>query len=256
MRLSDRVAVVTGAAGGLGGAYSVAISREGAIVVATDVNAAGLEQTKMRIQSLGGRCAAYAADLTQEEEVRGLIETAINLHGKIDVLVNNAGGDGWSGPIEELEIAEWNRVFEINLKTAVLCCKAVVPGMKRQRYGRILNVASRAARSTGWYSQVSTAYGCAKASVIVLTRYLAKELGPFGITVNCLVPSFTISGPALQRDWDSMTADEQSLMLRFTPLGRLPEIQELASVVVFLCSDESSYMTGTAIDVNGGSFMS
>lgn len=128
--------------------------------------------------------------------------------------------------------------------------------MKRQRSGKIVNVSSRSARSTGWFSQVSPEYVCAKSAILALTRHVAKELGPSGVNVNTLVPGFTISGPRPQAAWDSMTAQERETMITMTPLRRLPRPEELASVVVFLCSDESSYITGAAIDVNGGSFMS
>jgi 3-oxoacyl-[acyl-carrier protein] reductase len=138
----------------------------------------------------------------------------------------------------------------------MLVCRAAVPHLRRQRSGKIVNVSSRSARSTGWFSSVSPEYVAAKIGVIAFTRHLAKELGPHGINVNCLVPGFAISGPKLQAAWDGMAENERQRMLEATPLRRLPRLEELASVVVFLVSEESSYITGAAIDVNGGSFMS
>ena len=127
--------------------------------------------------------------------------------------------------------------------------------MKRQRSGKIVNVSSRAARGTAWFGQVTPEYIAAKSGLIGLTRQVAKELGPYGINVNCLVPSITVSGPALQAAWENMTDAERTAMIEATPLRRLPRPAELASVVVFLVSDESSYVTGACLDVNGGSLM-
>ncbi len=255
-RFYGKVALVTGAGGGLGGAYCRAFADEGAHVVAVDLDQAGLDRLSASVAAEGRSCDSRRADLTQEAEVASLFEHCAATHGGVDILVNNAGGDlAHMGPIESLPVAQWDAVLERNLKTAFLCARAAAPLMKRKRYGKIVNVSSRAARSVGWYGAVTVAYICAKLGVIGLTRHLAKELGPHGINVNCLVPSFTISGPLLQRHWDGMTDAERETMLRASPLGRLPEMRELANVVLFLASDESSYMTGVAVDVNGGSWM-
>ena len=157
--------------------------------------------------------------------------------------------------IEKIDRAHWDEIIAINLTSTMLCIKHVAPHMKRQQSGKIVNVSSRAARGTSWFGQVTPEYICAKIGVIGLTRQLAKELGPHGINVNCLVPSFTVSGPALQAAWDHMTDEERSHMIEATPLRRLPDPEELASVVVFLVSGESSYVTGACLDVNGGSLM-
>lgn len=249
--------IVTGAGGGLGAAYALALAREGATVVGVDIDGAALERNVQRVRDQGGRCFAYTCDLCDEAAVAHLFEDCVRDHGRVDLLVNNAGGavEGSTAFIEQVDLRQWDRTLDINLKTAFLCCRAAAPVMKRQRYGKIVNVSSRAARSTGWFSEVSPAYVCAKAAVIALTRCVAKELGPYGVTANCLVPSFTISGPRLQESWDRMSEQERRAMLAQTPLGRLPRPEEYASVVVFLCSDESSYMTGAVVDVNGGSLM-
>ena len=246
-----RVAVVTGGGGGLGGEYCRTFAREGARVVAVDVDAAGLA----RIAEETG-ADPRRADLTREDEVAALFEHCAAAHGGVDILVNNAGGDvAHNGPVEDLPVAQWDTIVERNLKTAFLCARGAAPLMKRRHYGKIVNVSSRAARSVGWYGSVTVAYICAKLGVIGLTRHLAKELGPHGINVNCIVPSFTISGPLLQEHWDGMTQAERDNMLRASPLGRLPELRDMANVVAFLASDESAYMTGVAVDVNGGTWM-
>ncbi|MDA8052143.1 MAG: SDR family NAD(P)-dependent oxidoreductase [Rhodospirillales bacterium] len=258
MRLNGKVAIVTGSAGGLGAAYAMAIAREGARVAVADVNAEGLHGTAEAVRATGAQCLAIEAELGNEAQVVAMVDQVLGEFTRIDIVVNNAGGAllGSTAEIEKVDRYKWDRVLEMNLTSAMLMSRAVVPELKRQRSGKILNVSSRSARSTGWFSSVSTDYVAAKAGVIALTRQLAKELGPYGINVNCLVPGFTISGPRLQAAWDSMTDEERNRMLEATPLRRLPRLDELASVVVFLVSEESSYITGAAIDVNGGSFMS
>jgi 3-oxoacyl-[acyl-carrier protein] reductase len=250
------VALITGGGGGLGGEYCRAFAREGARVVAADLDEAGLDRLARSMAAEGSWCDPQRADLTREDDIRALFEHCAAAYGGIDILVNNAGGDlAHHGPIETLPVRQWDDVLDRNLRTAFLCARAAAPQMKAKRCGKIVNVSSRAARSVGWYGAVTVAYICAKLGVIGLTRHLAKELGPYGINVNCLVPAFTISGPLLQQHWDGMTDAERETMLRASPLGRLPEMRELANVVLFLASEESAYMTGVAVDVNGGSWM-
>ena len=256
MRLKNRVAIVTGAAGGLGATYAQAIAREGGQVVVVDV--ADGEGTAGTIREQGHSAVALQADLTDEEQVQRMVAQVVAEYGIVDILVNNAGGAGQraaESEIEKIDREHWDEIIAINLTTNMLCIKHVAPHMKRQRGGKIVNVSSRAARGTAWFGQVTPEYICAKIGVIGLTRQLAKELGPHGINVNCLVPSFTVSGPALQAAWDRMSDEERAHMIEATPLRRLPDPAELASVVVFLVSDESSYVTGACLDVNGGSLM-
>jgi NAD(P)-dependent dehydrogenase (short-subunit alcohol dehydrogenase family) len=258
MRLTDRVAIVTGSGGGLGAAYARAIAQEGGRVAVVDMDGAGAEGAAAALREAGSASIAIQADLTDEGQVARMVDRVLTEWGKVDIVVNNAGGapPGGTGEIEKVDRGHWDRTLEMNLTSAMLVCKAVTPHLKRQRSGKVLNVSSRSARSTGWFSSVSPEYVAAKAGVISLTRHLARDLGPHGINVNCLVPGFTISGPRLQAAWDGMAEAERQRMLDATPLRRLPRKEELASVVVFLVSDESSYITGASIDVNGGSFMS
>jgi 3-oxoacyl-[acyl-carrier protein] reductase len=258
MRLRDRVAIVTGAGGGLGAAYAVALAREGAHVGVVDMDGVGAEKTAATLRAAGARSIAVAAELADEAQVFSMVHRVLAEFGRVDIVVNNAGGapPGGAGDIARIDRKHWDRTIEMNLTSAMLVCKAVAPHMIARKSGKIVNVSSRAARSTGWFAAVSPEYIAAKAGVISLTRHLAKQLGPHGINVNCLVPAFAISGPRLQAAWDTMTEAERQGMLEATPLRRLPRLEELASVVVFLVSDESSYVTGAAIDVNGGSFMS
>jgi NAD(P)-dependent dehydrogenase (short-subunit alcohol dehydrogenase family) len=258
MRFAGKVAIVTGAGGGLGAHYAAALAREGAAVVVTD-RLATVEVTASAIRAAGGACTAVTADLTDQAQVGRLASATLERHGRIDILVNNAGGGSsvttTAGSIEEEDAVSWDLHIGANLKTAFLCTRAVAGPMKRQGYGKIVNISSRSARITDPTVHQSPAYAAAKTAVLGLTRFSARELGPFGITVNCIVPSLAISGPVLQGYWDRMSAERQAAFLEQIALRRLPRPEELTSAVLFLCSDESSYITGATLDVNGGSFM-
>jgi NAD(P)-dependent dehydrogenase (short-subunit alcohol dehydrogenase family) len=259
MRFAGKVAIVTGGGGGLGVTYAAALVREGAAVVVVDRAAASVERAAETIRAAGGSCLPIAADLTEPEQVARMVAGALEAHHRIDILVNNAGGGSsvptTAGSIQDEDAASWDAHLGANLKTTFLCTRAVAEPMKRQRYGKIVNVSSRSARITDPTVHQSPAYASAKTAVLGLTRFAARELGPFGITVNCVVPSLTVSGPVLQAYWDRMTESARDAFLQQVALRRLPRPEELASVVLFLCSDESSYVTGAALDVNGGSFM-
>lgn len=259
MRFTGKVAIVTGAGGGLGALYAATLGREAAAVVVVDRLLAGVQKTAAAVRETGGSCLPVTADLTEPEQVDRMVGAALDEYGRIDVLINNAGGGSSTernaGSIEEEGPASWAQLVDANLKTAFLCTQAVARPMKRQRYGKIVNVSSRSARITDPAVHQSPAYACAKTAVLGLTRFAARELGPFGINVNCLVPSLTLSGPVLQAYWDRMSAAAQERFLDQVALHRLPRPEELAAAVLFLCSDESSYITGVALDVNGGSFM-
>lgn len=258
MRFTGKVAVVTGGGGGLGALYATHLAREGARVVVVD-RITGVEQTAARIRDAGGVCLPLTADLTQPEQVDRMVEAVLEAHGRLDILINNAGGGssspGNAGCLEEEDGKSWDLLVDSNLKTAFLCTRAAARPMKRQRYGKVVNISSRSARVTDPNVHQSPAYMCAKTGVLGLTRFAARELGPFNISVNCIVPCLTISGPVLQAYWDRMGDDGQAGFLEQFALRRLPRPEEVAAAVLFLCSDDSSAITGVALDVNAGSYM-
>lgn len=256
MRLKDKVAVITGAGSGLGATHARVMAREGAAIVAVDI--ADPDAIVSELKGFGAEVLGLQADVTQEEDVRRFVEQAASWLGRIDILVNNAGGGRVprrEGVEELIDLVQWRRLMEMNLTSTVLCCNCVAPHMRHQRYGRIVNISSRAARGIGWFSGVSTGYITSKIGVIGLTRDLAARLGPDGITVNCILPAFVVSSPAMQARWDSMNEAEHRRLIAETPLRRLPQPEEISNVVLFLASDDASYVTGTSIDVNGGSTM-
>lgn len=258
MRFEKKIALITGAGGGLGALYATSFSREGARIVAVD--RPGVEiGVAAKIRSAGGDCLAIAADLTDDSAVEAMVADAVKEFGRVDILVNNAGGGSSTaenaGSITEETARSWDSLLSANLKTTFLCTRAVSAPMKEQRYGKIVNIASRAARVIDPAVHQSPAYAAAKTGVLSLTKFAARELGPYNITVNCMVPSLAISGPVLQSYWEATPEDGKRQYLRSIALGRLPRNEELASVVMFLASEESSYITGVALDVNGGSYM-
>jgi 3-oxoacyl-[acyl-carrier protein] reductase len=259
MSFEGKSAVVTGGGGGLGAAYASALSQNGATVVVVDRTEALAAATAETIRKNKGNCHAFGADLAQWSDVENCFQAIVDRLGRIDILINNAGG-GSSSPgnassIEKIEPLAWEALLDANLTTAFLAIRAAAPVMKRQRYGKIVNVASRSARVADPKFAQSPAYACAKTAVLCLTRFAARELGPHGVTVNCVVPGLVLSGPMLSDYWQRLGQTAQDAYLTELALKRLPRIEEIVAPVLFLCSDDSGYITGVSLDVNGGSFM-
>ena len=256
--LTDRHAIVTGAAQGLGLAIAGILAEGGARVVLAD-----LQAEKVRVAARGmpgppGRHLAVPVDVTSAGQVASLVETAKRTLGRVDILVNNAGGSGTVGvaDIEDTTEALWDRIVDTNLKGTFLCCQAVVPHMKSQRYGRIINFSSVAAR--GSFGPLLTVgarlpYCAAKAGVEGLTYQLARDLGPWNITVNVVVPGFTLTEPGarVNRQFAELSEAEQQALIGPIPLGRPGQPGDVAWAVRFLASDESGYISGTTLEVSG-----
>jgi NAD(P)-dependent dehydrogenase (short-subunit alcohol dehydrogenase family) len=250
--VKDRVAVVTGASNGLGREIAQLLAREGARVALGDVDAAGLDRTATAIKAGGGAAVTVVGDLTEEEPAKRLIDAAVAEFGRLDILVNDVGGSR-NARIWEMTVEDWDFVLRLNLRSTFLCTRAAVPHMMRQRYGRIVCLSSGAREGTPWtaYYQGGSAYSTAKAGVHGFVRDVALELALHGINVNAVAPGPIDTerfGPGLHKLNETVEYSPN----RMTPLRRLGQPFEVAHAVLFLASDEASYITGHTLAVTGG----
>jgi 3-oxoacyl-[acyl-carrier protein] reductase len=251
MRLEGEIAWITGAARGIGLAVAMAFAREGAHVAINDLRP--LEEAEGKIRGMGRSILPLQGDVTNARQVQEMAEKVYQQFGRIDILVNNAGGGfGLPSSIVDLQEEGWDRVINLNLKGDFLCCRTVIPYMRKQGKGKIVNIASLAGRSFATTSSI--AYSGAKAGVLALTRHLAKTEGVYGIRVNSVSPG-TILTELIAERFQSYPKEEQEKRLSSTPLRRFGKPEEVAAAVVFLASEEASFITGANIDVNGGRFM-
>lgn len=255
-----RVALLSGAASDIGRATAERLAQEGLAVVLCDDGRRPLDQVLTKVRDLGGRGLAVGADVTDEIEVHAAVGRAVEWGGGIDVLVNCVGIDV-GRPWKKAGGNEWEGHLCANLTGVFLWCRAVTPYMRMRRYGKIVNVASSAGRYRSSYFHHSTVrggrvpYASAEGGILALTRELAFEVAPDGIYVNAVVPGL-IATAQLAHEWSMLPEEDRRDILAETALGRLGSPAEVAAVISFLASDASSYVTGTALDVNGGWWMS
>jgi 3-oxoacyl-[acyl-carrier protein] reductase len=253
-RLLDKNAVVTGAARGMGYAIAQALYDEGARVAILDVDEKGVAEASRRLDKAGGRVIGRKVNVTDKGGIRNLIEEVKRLWGSVDILVNNAGG-ALNTPhiLEEISEKDWDLVVDVNLKGSFICSQAVIPEMVKQGDGVIVNISALAGH---WRASLAgVQYTAAKAGVEGLTRQLAYDWGKHGIRVNAVAPTVTLTGERVQGLWEAKSEDEKKKVVSAIPLGRLGTMEEVASVVVFLVSKESSYITGITLDVSGGRYL-
>ncbi len=249
MRLKGKVAIITGAAKGLGRAFALCLAREGAsVMVVTRKDMDNLEKTVTLIKEMGGEAAMFQADVSSEDQTLAMAKETAEAFGKIDILVNNAAiYDGIKRkPFYEIDLDEWDLVMNVNVKGAFLSTRAVFPYMKRQNYGKIVNLASEVffTGSHGFAHYVSS-----KGGIIGLTRALAVELGPHNICINCIAPGFT------DTEASRNLADVSRYDTSKTPLKRLEKPEDLTGAVVFFSSPESDFITGQTLLIDGGRAM-
>ena len=252
MRLKDKVTIITGAAHGIGKAYARRFAEEGAQVVIADIDGAGGEATAKAIVDSGGSAWARETDVRSLPNIEGLMRETEKKYGRIDVLLNNAAiyvtQKLWKGPVEELAIEEWERVIEVNLKGVFLCGRAVIPIMKRQKSGKIINIASGTFFSG---SGNMPHYTTAKGGVVALTRVMARQLGEWSINVNCMTPGSTMSEEAVSDD--VLKRRENSVDKR--AFRRIETPADIVGTAVFLASADSDFITGQLLVVEGGGVM-
>ncbi len=251
--METAVAIVTGGGGGIGKSIAARMLESGMTVVALDLNEQALEACRAEFGS--ERFFTAACSVTDEDSVKRTVEDVTARLGRIDVLVNNAGGSfGVSQPVDCIDVADWDRVVDLNLKGTFLCIKAVVPVMKRQHYGRIVNISSMAGRGRSVLG--GAPYAAAKAGIIGLTRHISMDLGQYGITINAVAPGTVLSGERVENLWNTRkTQEERRSFLSGNALGRLGTPEEIAGAVVFLSGPDAAYITGAVLDVNGGSWV-
>lgn len=257
MSLSDRIALVTGAASGIGKDIALRFAREGAAVAVADLNADRARQSAAEIAATDARAEIFPVDVTQRKQVEETVRRVVDRFGRIDILVNCAG-ISHVAPLEQIDDKTWDLVMDTNLRGTFLFCQAVAPHMAKQSGGKIINFSSQAAKIGG---RRMTVYSAAKAGVMGLTRSLARELAPHKVNVNAVCP-----GIVLTEMWDSIRPGQAEKLgipeeevdayyVSRIPLMRAATVEDISKVVLFLASSESDYMTGQSINVTGGQQM-
>ena len=240
--IENRVAVVTGGAQGFGLAITERFIDSGAKVVIWDIDE---NEAKKALEKVNSKNLSYQiVDVSDFKKINEKLTKIENLHGKIDIFINNAGVAGMNTTVAEYPLEEWNKVINLNLNAVFYCCKAVVPFMEKNNYGRIVNIASIAGKEG---NPNASAYSTSKAGVIGLTKSLGKELAQKNIAVNCVTPA-----AAKTRIFDQMTEEHINYMLSKIPRNKFAKVDELASLVTYLASEENSFATAAVFDLSGG----
>jgi NAD(P)-dependent dehydrogenase (short-subunit alcohol dehydrogenase family) len=251
--LKDKVAIITGAGRGIGREFALRFAREGAKLLLPDISLERAEDAVQEIKAKGGGAVAMQTDISDEKATKKIAEKVIQQYGKVDILLNNAAI--WYGlnitPWDAWTVEEWDRIFSVNVRGTWLCCKAIAPLMVKQKKGKIINIASAAAKDPG-AAQLWLPYSCSKGAVYTLTQALAKALGPSGINVNAIAPGYTASEASLAQVGSEKTTE---LAMADRAIQRPEEPADVMGTAVFLASEDSDFITGQIIFVDGGTVM-
>ena len=253
-RLEKRIAIVTGAGRGMGYAIAKALLAEGAKVAIVDIDEDAVKAAAQELDPEATSVIGRSVDVSNKSQVTEFVREVKSLWGQIDILVNNAGGALHTPhQLEDIEEKHWDLVVNVNLKGAFLFCQAVIPSMAERGKGSIINMSALAGH---WRASLAgVQYTAAKAGLEGLNRQLAYDWGKAGIRVNAVAPTVTMTGDRIRSLWDGKSKSDQEKVLAAIPLGRLGTPEEVASVVVFLASDESGYVTGITVDIAGGRYL-
>ncbi len=253
-RLEKRIAIVTGAGRGMGYAIAKALLAEGAKVAIVDIDEDAVKEAVRELDPEATSVIGRSVDVSNKSQVTEFVREVKSLWGQIDILVNNAGGALHTPhQLEDIEEKHWDLVVNVNLKGAFLFCQAVIPSMAERGKGSIINMSALAGH---WRASLAgVQYTAAKAGLEGLNRQLAYDWGKAGIRVNAVAPTVTMTGDRIRSLWDGKSKSDQEKVLAAIPLGRLGTPEEVASVVMFLASDESGYITGITVDIAGGRYL-
>tara|TARA_B100000586_G_scaffold257877_1_gene221917 strand:+ start:130 stop:894 length:765 start_codon:yes stop_codon:yes gene_type:complete len=254
MRFQGKVAIVTAAANGIGKATSRILAREGAQLVAVDINPEALRDLSKEIEGEGGHIIILETNVLEPNQVNDLVDTVVDRFHKIDILVNAVGGStiipNSTASVDNLSLDDWDRIIQFNLRGTFLCTSVVTRQMKKQGNGKIVNISSDAAHSMG---DPSSAYVTAKAGIMAFTKKVAREAGPYGVTCNAIAPSVTLSERVGPR-WEQRSEENKQQILEEIPLRRVSQPEDQAKVIAFLASGDADYVTGVTIDTSGGRY--
>ncbi|CAF1862247.1 NAD(P)-dependent dehydrogenase, short-chain alcohol dehydrogenase family [Bacillus subtilis] len=248
--LNDQVAIVTGSGSekGIGRTIALTLAKQGASIVVADMNQTGILKTVEAITESGGRAVGVEVNVTNKESVDHMIAKTLEAFGRIDILVNNAG-ISQKVTVQDMTLEDMTRVFNVNMFGLFLCTQAVLETMKKQQYGRIINLSSVSAKRGGGVFG-GAHYSASKAAVLGFSKNLAREVGMDGITVNCIAPGLVNTDI-----WKSLSEEDAKKVIDNIPVGRPGETKEIAAAITFLAAKEAAYITGEEIDINGGSHM-
>jgi len=251
VRLDGHIAFITGAANGIGRATAIRMAQEGARIIVADTQAEGLNSLSATLHE---SVITTVADIFTEEGRAQAIERGVKAFGAPDILINCVGGSTKlpqaDMPLADMTEAQWDAMITFNIKGAFLCCRELIPAMKQNGAGSIVNLTSFTGR--GITAEAGVAYATAKAGLVGFTRRLAVEMAPFGVRCNAVAPGFVMTDRIRQQIWERVGVEGQKALIGRIPMGRFAQPEEIAGVIAFLASPDSSYMTGATLDCNGG----
>lgn len=247
MIFQGKCVIVTGASRGIGRAIALAFAKEGAHLIINGTNQILLSKLEAEIKTTGLQCISVVGDVASPATAQRLVETGVNDIGRLDCLVNNAGIIRRMSSAD-MTAEDWQDVLDVNLTGTLHCCRAALTTMCKQGHGKIVNIASAAAKQP--HGNAAPSYGASKAGVLYITRHLARDYAPYGININAVCP-----GPIKSDMTEQWTSQYRKRVMQGIPLGRIGKPEEVAAVVLFLCSEGAGFIAGEAINVNGGTFM-